>query len=231
MQSRAPNIPLFLGMEAQRIALFHLFDSSSNTQTRLEESKRDSNISPAALAVTTLLLSHTYFFCFGGSNSISSVDLSNAYNGVTDYNIVAVGLLLFASNWTGPIWWCSAAVLATFSKPTRTAERLIKKVFANGGRDWVAQERKMLREQAAVSQTKAVAELPDHWRAYVSCMTAFIATSLVAVMAACTVLRTHLFIWTVFSPKYLFSLAWAVGWHVVINIGLGILLRWLGRIA
>ncbi|RMY82112.1 hypothetical protein D0862_12122 [Hortaea werneckii] len=231
MQSRAPNIPLFLGMEAQRIALSHLFDTSSNKENQLEESKRDSNISPTALAVVTLLLSHTYFFCFGGSNSISSVDLSNAYNGVTDYNIVAVGLLLFASNWTGPIWWCSAAVLATFSKPTRSAERLIRKVFANGGRDWVAQERKMLREQAAVSQTKAVAEVPDHWLAYVSCMTAFIATSLVAVMAACTVLRTHLFIWTVFSPKYLFSLAWAVGWHVVINIGFGSLLRWLGRIA
>jgi len=53
---------------------------------------------------------------------------------------------------------------------------------------------------------------------------------LVAVMVACTALRTHLFIWTVFSPKYLYAMAWTVGWHLGINVGLGNLLWWLGGV-
>lgn len=42
--------------------------------------------------------------------------------------------------------------------------------------------------------------------------------SMTSVMAACTVLRTHLFIWTVFSPKYLYSMAWATANHVGVNL-------------
>jgi ethanolaminephosphotransferase len=66
------------------------------------------------------------------------------------------------------------------------------------------------------------------WHEHISIMTIFISASLVAVMVACTMLRTHLFIWTVFSPKYLYAMAWAVGWHLVVNIGLGGLL-WIVR--
>jgi ethanolaminephosphotransferase len=49
-------------------------------------------------------------------------------------------------------------------------------------------------------------------------LTFHIAMSLVSVMAACTALRTHLFIWTVFSPKYLYSMAWATANHVGVNL-------------
>jgi ethanolaminephosphotransferase len=56
----------------------------------------------------------------------------------------------------------------------------------------------------------------------------FVLAALVGVMAACTVLRTHLFIWTVFSPKYLYSMAWSLGQHLVVNVGFGSLLFWLG---
>ena len=59
-------------------------------------------------------------------------------------------------------------------------------------------------------------------------LTVFVTTSLLFVMAACTVLRTHLFIWTVFSPKYLYSIAWSLGQHLCINMGVGCLLYWLG---
>jgi ethanolamine phosphate transferase 2 subunit G len=39
------------------------------------------------------------------------------------------------------------------------------------------------------------------------------------------VLREHLFIWTVFSPKFLFTVAWVVGQHVLVNgfVGYGFL--------
>ena len=36
-------------------------------------------------------------------------------------------------------------------------------------------------------------------------------------VGACIVLRTHLFIWTVFSPKFLFQAAWMALAHVVIE--------------
>ncbi|KAK4548447.1 hypothetical protein LTR36_009357 [Oleoguttula mirabilis] len=236
-QSRATNVPLFLGLEAQSLSLRKLFTASSSRHDSRPSSKpgRNADVSFTELATTTLLLSHTYFFCFGGSNSISSVDLSNAYNGVGDYNIVAVGVLLFTSNWTGPIWWCSAAVLQTFAKPEGPAEEQ-QQVPITAGRSWIEQERRKLREEAQAVGALSQARKPgqqnaDQWLVYVSGMTAFVAISLLAVMVACTALRTHLFIWTVFSPKYLYAMAWSVGWHIVITVGLGGLLRWLGQIA
>jgi ethanolaminephosphotransferase len=63
---------------------------------------------------------------------------------------------------------------------------------------------------------------------HLSLLTVFVASSLLFVMAACTMLRTHLFIWTVFSPKYLYSMAWSMGQHLCINMGAGSVLYWLG---
>lgn len=64
---------------------------------------------------------------------------------------------------------------------------------------------------------------------HLALMTVFVTCALVFVMAACTVLRTHLFIWTVFSPKYLYSMAWSLGQHLMVNVGLGSALFWLGE--
>ena len=63
---------------------------------------------------------------------------------------------------------------------------------------------------------------------HLNLLTVFVTSSLLFVMAACTLLRTHLFIWTVFSPKYLYSMAWSLGQHLCINMMAGSLLYWLG---
>ena len=63
---------------------------------------------------------------------------------------------------------------------------------------------------------------------HLSLLTVFVTASLAFVMAACTLLRTHLFIWTVFSPKYLYSMAWSLGQHLGVNVVCGSLLFWLG---
>jgi ethanolaminephosphotransferase len=222
-QSRAPNIPLFLGMEVQRLALSYILSRSSSSRT-------------TQVATTALLLSHVTYFCTGGSNSISSIDLSNAYNGVSDYNIAAVGVLLFASNWTGPVWWCSAAGLLLADKTRPAVE---ERVSGDAKRKWVEKERQRLKVEAvkAVSAVKSSATGSEDdepgkeaWTHYLSLTTIFIAVSLLGVMASCTALRTHLFIWTVFSPKYLYAMAWAVGWHLGVNCGLGAVLIWMGKI-
>lgn len=176
-QSRATNIPLLLVFEILHYLLNIL------------------ELSPVELTTTSLLLQYTSFFAFGGSNAISSVDLSSAYNGVSGYNVLAVGILTFVSNWTGPIFWTSATNLMLLR---------LRKKGENG--------------------QKYKALLMGH----LSLLTVFVTSSLLFVMAACTMLRAHLFIWTVFSPKYLYSMAWGLGQHLCINVGAGSLLYWLG---
>ena len=140
------------------------------------------------LTVTSLLLQYSSFFVLGGSNAISSVDLSNAYNGISGYDVVGVGILTFLSNWAGPVWWVSATVVLMSGLPSSKARGNV---------------------------------LFDHF----NLLTLFTAYSTYAVMFACMALREHLFIWTVFSPKFLFTIAWAVGHHVIVNglFGYGVL--------
>jgi ethanolaminephosphotransferase len=171
-QSRATNIPLLLLFEIQFYTL------------------NDLDLSITEITTTSLLLQYTSFFTFGGSNAISSIDLSSAYNGVAGYNVLAVGILTFVSNWVGPVFWTSATNLMLLRLRRKDEKNLL---------------------------------LP-----HLALLTVFVTGSLFFVMAACTVLRTHLFIWTVFSPKYLYSMAWSLGQHLLINMGFGSLLYWMG---
>jgi ethanolaminephosphotransferase len=142
------------------------------------------------ITTTSLLLQYMSFFAFGGSNAISSVDLSSAYNGVSGYNVLAVGILTFVSNWAGPVFWTSATNVMLLRLHRQGQKNLLKQ--------------------------------------HLAMLTVFVTASLFFVMAACTLLRTHLFIWTVFSPKYLYSMAWSLGQHICISMGFGSLLFWLG---
>ena len=170
-QSRVTNIPLFLVFQI----LLHLLYSL--------------DLPVCTITLASLVLQYTSFFAFGGSNAISSIDLSNGYNGVASYNAVIVGVLTLCGNWAGPIWWVSATSL------------LLRRRVYQGCKDAYIQ--------------------------HLSLLTAFNALSNMAVMVACTLLRTHLFIWTVFSPKYLYALAWGIGQHLCINVVLFSLLSWL----
>ena len=170
-QSRATNVPLFL-----------LFEAQHQLMDKIE-------LSCTQISLTSILLQYTSFFAFGGSNAISSIDLSNAYNGVRGYNVNAVGLLTFCGNWAGPMWWTSStALLLSSSKNTR--------------------------------QTQT-------WSHHLSLLTTFTASSTLSVMLACTTLRSHLFIWTVFSPKYLYVMAWSMAQHLCITVAFGSLVYWL----
>ncbi|KAI0005693.1 alkaline phosphatase-like protein [Xylariaceae sp. FL0662B] len=170
-QSRATNAPLFLLFQGVYLFLSGL------------------NLRPVEITMSSLLLQFSSFFAMGGSNAISGVDLSNAYNGVSGFSIIAVGVLTFLSNWAGPVWWTSASNLLLLQSKQQATE--------GGGYEY---------------------------QQHAAALTVFVNVSLGFVMAACTVLRTHLFIWTVFSPKYLYSMAWSLGQHLIVNIGLGGLL-------
>ena len=119
-------------------------------------------------AVTILLLQETSFFALKKSNSLSSIDLSNSYNGVGGYNVIAVGALTYISNWAGPIWWCVASH----------------------------------KSQRHISTVKVL-----------SFLSLFHGTVMCFLLCSCTILRSHLFIWTVFSPKVLFQTVWCCLLH------------------
>ncbi|OLN81583.1 GPI ethanolamine phosphate transferase 2 [Colletotrichum chlorophyti] len=171
-QSRITNIPLLLLFALVRPFLCSL------------------HLSLPTLTTTSLLLQHVSFFAFGGTNAISSVDLSSAYNGVSGFNVVAVGLLTFVSNWAGPIYWTSATNLLLLRHRSGGAHNVFLRHAGH--------------------------------------LTLFTACAVVSVMAACEVLRTHLFVWTVFSPKYLYCMAWSIGQHLFINLAFAGLLYRLG---
>ncbi|KAI1799940.1 alkaline phosphatase-like protein [Daldinia bambusicola] len=175
-QSRVTNAPLFLLFEAIYLYLSKL------------------HLEAVDITISSLLLQFSSFFAMGGSNAISGVDLSNAYNGVSEFNIFAVGVLTFLSNWAAPVWWTSASNLLLL----QTGGSVVKP-----GHDRIFQQ-------------------------HVAILTVFTTVALGFVMVACTTLRTHLFIWTVFSPKYLYSMAWSLGQHLAINVAFGGLLHWLG---
>lgn len=170
-QSRTVYVPLYLFFNVQLFLL-------------RQHSKK---YAAGEIAVLALLFQYASFFTFGGTNSIATIDLSNAYNGVSGYNVLAVGILTFASNWAGPIWWAFA----------------VGQLFSTA----------QLRAQG--------------YEFLLTAMATFACVHTLAVMVACLVLREHLFIWTVFSPKYLYTAAWVVGQHTVVNmLGVaGLLLR------
>ncbi|KAI9368004.1 alkaline-phosphatase-like protein [Aspergillus egyptiacus] len=161
-QSRVTNIPIFLILRLQLKALSTM------------------ELSAVEITVTSVLMQYATFFAFGGSNAISSVDLSNAYNGIGNYNMLLVGVLTYVSNWAGPIWWVSATSL--------------------------------LKSRLSIEKGQS----------HITLLTFFVASTVLSVMAACTVLRTHLFIWTVFSPKYLYTMSWAIIQHFAVNLPAGI---------
>ena len=210
-QTRTHNIPLYLIFLTQHALLQQL------------------RLSIIQITFTTILLAHVSFFALGNSNAISSIDLSNAYNGVSGYNVVAVGFLVFIGNWAGPIWWSVAGIQllksASDSQPQHEIEHNGKTVSkrTHSQREWISEEHRHLSKSVSAGSTLPTIPQPPMSSplfTYLALWTFFVSTSLFAVMASCTILRTHLFIWTVFSPKYLYAMAWTLGFHLLITVGL-----------
>lgn len=82
-QSRHANIPLFVPlMVTRRLAVSDPF--------------------------LHLCLQNVAFFGLGNTNLLATIDLSNAYNGIRSYDIVAVTLLTFVSNFAPVLFWLAA---------------------------------------------------------------------------------------------------------------------------
>lgn len=127
------------------------------------------------ICLTTIILQQFTFFSMGQTNSLATVDLSNAYNGITSYNIFAVGVLTFISNFSAPLYWAFASLSILFENKENL--KIVK---------------------------YEVAKLK--WLVNMS----FYSLTTTLTLICCYILRYHLFIWTVFSPKLLYTLVWNI---------------------
>ncbi|GJN89792.1 hypothetical protein Rhopal_002781-T1 [Rhodotorula paludigena] len=101
--TRPANMPLFIGFWLHHAALTRLADRP--------------DASPALLAFLTVAFQSCSYFGLGGSNSLATVDLTQAYNGISSYSFPLVSLLTYLSNFSLPI--LTACTLHTLSPPIR----------------------------------------------------------------------------------------------------------------
>ncbi|KAJ8294551.1 GPI ethanolamine phosphate transferase 2 [Rhodotorula toruloides] len=102
--TRPANVPLICAFWIQHEAVSRL--------------ARRADASPAQLAFLVAAFQATGFFGLGGSNSLASVDLSQAYNGLSSYSFALVSLLTYFSNFSLPI--LHSLSLHTIPNPLRS---------------------------------------------------------------------------------------------------------------
>ncbi|KAF8462061.1 alkaline-phosphatase-like protein [Kalaharituber pfeilii] len=216
-QSRFYNVPLMLIFGIQLRVLDHLSNPSMPGRKPL--------LSPLEITISSLLLQHVAFFSLGGSNNISSVDLSNVFNGVSEFNAVIVGILIYLSNWAGPVFWGMGGIILLRwwanggdgkNSPNSFHSSYSKKEKVDGDREPGI--------NIFASEYNEGGEAV--YRQHIALWTMFWTLVGSAVMASCYQHRAHLFIWTVFSPKYIYTMVWSVVHLVVTNVGLGALWMW-----
>ncbi|CEP64737.1 mannose-ethanolamine phosphotransferase LAS21 LALA0_S13e01882g [Lachancea lanzarotensis] len=169
-QTPSTNIPQFLVFQIIAPQIESLWHQLS-----------DSNVT--ALMTVGLILQHLTFFQFGGTNSIATVSLTNAYNGVSEnYSIHAVGFLMCLSNFAPSIYWSTTCLKMLLQRQPRVVPK-----------KW---------------QFFAISRLPAlFFYCIFGCF----------LLGSCFILRYHLFIWSVFSPK----LCYYVSWNLFMNVVIG----------
>ncbi|ODQ82885.1 hypothetical protein BABINDRAFT_159380 [Babjeviella inositovora NRRL Y-12698] len=119
-QTSTKNIPVFLVF----MGIKYLFTDLSSYYTAYGSNQLHST---AFVSVFTLIMQYLSFFSLGNTNSLATVDLSNAYNGVESYNMTLVGVLTFLSNFAGPVYWAIASLDVMLEKSATTHQQTSQK--------------------------------------------------------------------------------------------------------
>lgn len=182
-QSRLEHIPIFLSFMLMKYVF---------TKACLKGGVYN-NLNNLIMIVSlfTLCMQNLSFFSFGSTNLLATVDLSNAYNGISEYSVPLVGLQTFTSNFAAPIYWSLSLAQIIFELDQIT----FKKHKFNF---------RKLKSGILLAKTRI--------------SLVFYAVAATLLVTACINLRFHLFIWTVFSPKLLFLGAWSVLMNAFIDL-------------
>ncbi|XP_074640189.1 GPI ethanolamine phosphate transferase 2, catalytic subunit-like [Tubulanus polymorphus] len=143
---------------SMNILLEHLL--SSNIIPKLKNSQ-------FTVMIIYLWIGNAAFFQQGNSNSISTVDVSAGYVGLSGYNPVIIGILMAISTFIGPLFWMTSFIKLLVSKKRKRS----------------------------------------HQDVIVCCASILLFRCIVIAFFSINamVLRYHLFVWTVFSPKILYE--------------------------
>lgn len=131
------------------------------------------------------------FFATGNSNSVATIDLSGSYVGLTSYSPVLVGIETFAVMYTGPIIVFAYCVLMLYR---------------------MAREQR-LRAALAFEQVATVSAI--------TYITNYVALPLVFAIISLILQVNHLFIWSVFAPKFVYAVI-DIAFGVVVVVTLAI---------
>lgn len=158
LQSSVVNVPMFTCF----IIIEHFIE---NSDLQIENK-----------LLVEMLLEHLSFFCFGNTNSIATIDLINAYNGVSvNYDIKVVGFLMMTSTFAPSIFFS----------------------LQQSSRDYCLTLKNSL---------------------LLSSLWGFL------FLLSCFIGRYHLFVWSVFSPKLCYFLAWNIFMNLVVKVLLPLLI-------
>lgn len=137
-------------------------------------------------------MGYSSFFVLGNSNGISTIDISGAYTGLTDYNQFIVGSLVGIIILSGPIFFFLGSI--PFLVP------LVKtKSGLTSNLEWKEEMMEKEEERQRVEM---------NWRILLSCLSTLSIRSVVLLLFSTFIVlhRNHLFIWSVFSPKYIYEI-------------------------
>lgn len=120
--------------------------------------------------IITLTFIHYSYFALGPSNLLVSLDFSNAYIGLTQFNMALISTITFLMTWSGPLM----ASLLFLGKSDPRARSLVSDLGL--------------------------------WRSLVA----------FGLLINLTIQRNHLFIWSVFAPRFLFEFGWAIFYTILL---------------
>lgn len=233
MQSKTSNIPLFIFFNMLKVYLVKATNKSfvyraTNDLDQADDALKKERFGVrviAILSITILILQHMSFFAMGNSNSLASLDLSNAYNGVSSYNIILVGILTFIGNFAGPLYWSATGLSILLEDDIRSeilrahllrSSEQLKEIMTQRTKEEKRGEVMVINRRKFEESVSMIGQNVVTLRIVISQV--FFSGVLVGILGACIALKDHLFIWTVFSPKLLYSIAWVILQHVTVDV-------------
>jgi len=128
-----------------------------------------------SLIIALSWMGQVSFFAFGNSNSLSTIDISGAYTGLDDYNEIIVGLFTALIGFSGPILFFICTILLAGKLAINQSPRFPLELYKNN----------------CLGFCLVVCTLRS--------------LELLVFSIVISLLRHHLFIWSVFSPKYIYE--------------------------
>ncbi|XP_053672798.1 GPI ethanolamine phosphate transferase 2 [Anopheles nili] len=170
-----------------------LLATSRFLNERIDHIAENKNGSLVLKMITHYWLGKTFYYYQGNSNSLATIDLNAGYIGLNHFDIFRVGIFL---------------TLHTFSGPILCFLMLMQNIFFNNNDETHKHKLK-------------IDPLTIKWKV-LSLINVLTAVPVCFFMVVATILRDHIFVWTVFSPKIIYD--YFNVWLVLIQIVLVLLL-------